>query len=62
MGSTPLLRLNGDYLYRVALAGYSPAGSECRQGLSLAPTDQWQHGKSSTKGPLETGVTISNFV
>jgi len=62
MGSIPLLRLNGDYLYRMALAGYSPACSKCGQGLSLAPTDEWQHAGSSTKGPLETGVTVSNFV
>jgi hypothetical protein len=62
LGSIGLLRDNADYLYRMALAGYSPAGSECRQGLSLAPTGQWQHVESSTEGALETGVTVSNFV
>jgi len=53
MGSTPLLRLNGDYLYRMALVGFSPAGTKSRQYFSLAPTDQWQPAESSKKGTLE---------
>jgi len=56
-----MLRLDGDDLYRVALAGYSRAGSECCKGLSVAAIDQRQHSESSTKDQLEKGPIISDF-